>query len=65
MIAREIGDRRGEGNALINSADEHEKVGEHDKAIANAKAGLVILRAIESPHVAMVEAWLHARDIEL
>jgi hypothetical protein len=42
MIAREIGDRRGEGNALINSADEHEKVGEHDKAIAKAKAGLVI-----------------------
>jgi tetratricopeptide (TPR) repeat protein len=63
-IAHEVGDRLGEAGALYNGALTHEQLGEHDRAIAAAKAALVILRAIESPHASAVEAWLRERGVE-
>ena len=63
-IARHIGDRRGEGNALWNSALAHDQLGEHEKAISNARAALVICRQIEDPNATKVESWLRARGID-
>ncbi|MBK8615932.1 MAG: tetratricopeptide repeat protein [Anaerolineales bacterium] len=57
-IAREIGDRRGEGNALANLGLSHKELGEIDKARKVWQEALEIFRAIESPHVASVEKWL-------
>ncbi len=54
MITREIGDRRGEGAVLYNSADELWKLGERDEALRRAEAALAIFVAIESPHAEMV-----------
>ena len=57
-IARAIGDRRGEGNALGNSADELMKLGRRDEALARATEALAIFEAIESPHAATVRTAL-------
>lgn len=54
VITREIGDRRGEGAVLYNSADELWKLGERDEALRRAEAALAIFVAIESPHAEMV-----------
>ncbi len=54
VIAREIGDRRGEGNALWNSALAH------DSLRNRAEAALKICEAIEDPEAAQVRAQLAA-----
>ena len=53
-IAREIGDRRGEGNASFNMALALDKLDEHAQAIAHAEAALKIFEAIEDPNAEMV-----------
>jgi tetratricopeptide (TPR) repeat protein len=63
-IAREIGDRRGEGNALWNIAEAHGKLGETATAIEKAKAAFVIRRAIEDPNAVMVAAWLREHGVD-
>ncbi|HYH84703.1 MAG TPA: hypothetical protein VEX60_04420, partial [Pyrinomonadaceae bacterium] len=49
VIAREIGDQRGEGKALYNTALALDKLGDRTKAIAHAEAALEILAQLESP----------------
>ena len=58
IITREIGDRRGEGNALFNSALAHDSLGNRPEAIARAVAALAIYEAIEDPNAAKVRATL-------
>ena len=64
-VARELGDRRGEGNALWNMSLALDKLGQRAGAIARAEAALKILQKIEDPHVAKVqeqlEAWRKSR----
>jgi hypothetical protein len=55
---REIGDRRGESNALFNSALVFDKLGNREQALARAEAALRIFETIEDPNVAMVRAKL-------
>ncbi len=57
-ITRQIKDRRGEGNALFNSADELIKLGQRDEALRRAEAALALFQATESPHAAQVQAAL-------
>ena len=57
-IAREIGDRRGEGNGLWDSALAFDKLGDRAQAIARAEAALRIFEAIEDPRTAKVRAQL-------
>ena len=57
-IAREIGDRRGEGYALWNSALQFWKLENRAEAVTRAETSLTILEAIESPAVATVRAAL-------
>ncbi len=64
MITREIGDRRGEGNALWNAALAHEALIERDGALGKAKAAFVIYRAIEDPSAAKVAASLCERGVD-
>ena len=60
-ISREIGDRRGEGNALWNISLIQHALGERDTAIANAQAALAIYEEIEDPNAAQarkaLEIW--------
>ena len=48
-MAREIGDRRGEGNALFNMGLALHGLEEKDRAIELVKGALKIYEAIESP----------------
>ncbi|MDT5296717.1 MAG: hypothetical protein QOJ76_3597 [Acidobacteriota bacterium] len=57
-IAREIGDRGGEGNALFNTSLVLDTLGDRAKAIAHAGAALEIYEQIESPTAARVQAKL-------
>ncbi len=57
-ITRDIGDRRGEGNALWNTALALDKLGERDIAIAHAEAALRIREAIEDPRTEKVRQQL-------
>ncbi|HMD86568.1 MAG TPA: hypothetical protein VKO18_17925 [Terriglobia bacterium] len=57
-ITREIGDRRGEGNALWNMSLALDKLGDRAQAIAHAEAALKIYEAIEDPNSAKVRAQL-------
>lgn len=57
-IAREIGDRRGEGNALFNSCLALYKLGNCPEAIKNAEDALEIYRQIESPVAVRAEKKL-------
>ena len=57
-IAREIGDRRGEGTTLWNTSLALYRLGERAQAIANARAALPILEQIESPDAAKVRRQL-------
>ncbi len=50
VIAREIGDRRSEGNALFNMGLALYDLKEKDRAIHLVKQALEIYEAIESPH---------------
>ena len=58
VIVREIGDRRGEGNALWNSAVAHDSLGNRPEAIARAAAAQEIFEATEDPNAAKVRAKL-------
>ena len=57
-IAREAGDRRGEGTALWNRALALDKLGRRDEAIADARATLEIFEEIEDPNAAEVRSQL-------
>jgi tetratricopeptide (TPR) repeat protein len=57
-IAREIGDRRGEGSILWNLATDLNKLGERPQAISHAEAALKIFEAIEDPRAAQVRSKL-------
>ena len=58
FITREIGDRRGEGNALFNSALALDKLNDRTQAIARAVAALQIHEGIEDPNAAKVRAQI-------
>jgi len=58
VIVRELGDRRGEGNALWNSALALAQLGDRAQALARAAAALRIYEAIEDPNAAQVRAQL-------
>lgn len=57
-IAREIGDRRGEGISMFNSALLLNTLDDHAQAIARAEAALNIVDPIEDPNAAKVRAKL-------
>lgn len=58
VIAREIGDRRGEGNSQWNMALVLDELDERRRAVECAEAALKIYEEIESPYAAMVRARL-------
>ena len=58
QIAREIGDRRGEGQARWNMALAWESLGDRAQAIACAEAALLLFEQIEDPNAAMVRQQL-------
>ncbi len=58
VIAREIGDRFGEGAVLFNMALALNEIGDHTQAFAHARAALEIFEQIESPAAAKVRAQL-------
>ncbi|MCI0489661.1 MAG: tetratricopeptide repeat protein [Blastocatellia bacterium] len=49
-IAREIGHRLGEGNALYNTSLALDKLGDRAEAIRLAEAALIIYESIEAPY---------------
>jgi len=57
-IDREIGDRRGEGNALANLGLAYEKLGEPDRAHELWQQSLAIYEAIEDPRAVWVRDLL-------
>ena len=57
-IARETGNRRGEGNALWNRALAVDKLGRRQEAISDAKAALEIYEQIEDPNAEKVRRKL-------
>ncbi len=57
-IAREIGDRRGEGAALFKVSLSADNLGDRVRAIAMAEEALKIFEVIESPHAEMVRSQL-------
>ena len=57
-LHREIGDRRGEGNALWNMSLALDQLGERTQAIQHAEQALTILEQIEDPNAAKVRAQL-------
>jgi tetratricopeptide (TPR) repeat protein len=54
VIAREIGDRRGEGSSLANLGVAYASLGETGKAIALLEQALAIGRAIKDPQIVRV-----------
>ncbi len=62
VIVREIGDRRGEGNALFNMSLALDKLDERVQALVRAKAALEIFEQIEPPHVETVRKQLAEWD---
>jgi len=59
-IVRDIGDRRGEGNALWNMSLALDQPGERAKAIQHAEQALTIYEQIEDPYTTQVRAQLAA-----
>lgn len=59
-IAREIGDRRRECNALWDTALAMEEMEDYTQTIVYAKAALVICEEIESPSAAMIRKQLES-----
>jgi tetratricopeptide (TPR) repeat protein len=59
-IAREIGDRRGEGSVLWNMSLVLDQLGKRAKAIHHAEQSLSIREQIEDPNAARVRARLAA-----
>jgi tetratricopeptide (TPR) repeat protein len=60
LIAREIGDRRGEGNALWNMSLALNELGQRAQAIEHAEQSLEIYEQIEDPFAPQVRAQLAA-----
>lgn len=58
--AREIGDRRGEGNALWNISIILDRLGNSPKAKGFAEEALMIFEGIEDPKVAELRAFLES-----
>jgi len=58
IIAREIGDRRGEGSALWNMSLALDKLDNRGRAIDCARAALKILEEIENPRAEEVKRQL-------
>ena len=58
VIVQEIGDRRGEGNALANLGLAYETLSDVARARELWAAALAIYEAIESPYAARVREWL-------
>ena len=58
LIDREIGDRRGEGNALWNMSLALDQLSERAQAIQHAEQALAIYEQIEDPNAANVRAQL-------
>ena len=61
-ITREIGDRRGEGNALANMGNAYAQLGDPDHARDLWQQALAIYEAIEDPNAASVREWLEGLD---
>jgi tetratricopeptide (TPR) repeat protein len=59
-IVREIGHRRGEGNAVWNMSLALYKLGERAQAIQHAEQALTIYEQIEDPRIAKVRAKIAA-----
>jgi hypothetical protein len=59
-IARELGDRRGEGIALWSMSLDLDQLGERGQAIQYAEQALAIYEQIEDPLAAKVRAELAA-----
>ena len=61
VIAREMGDRQGEGNALFNTGLALDTLDDRAKAIAYVEAALELFEQIESPFAerarAALERW--------
>ena len=57
-IARETGDRRGEGNSLWNMSLALDELGERAKAIEHARGALAIREQIEDPNAGKVRRKL-------
>ena len=58
-IDREIGNRRSEGIALYNLADELAKVGRRDEAIGAAEESIRIKEQMEDPYLPQARALLN------
>ena len=58
VIVREIGDRRGEGNAPHNIAGALAREGRRDEAIEAAERAVAIYKQIEDPNLGTAEARL-------
>jgi tetratricopeptide (TPR) repeat protein len=57
-ILRQLGDRRGEGNALLNKALALHELGDRQQATACMWQALSIFVAIESPHAPLAKQLL-------
>ncbi len=57
-ITREIGDRRGEGNALFNTSLALDGLDKREEAVKLAKEALAIYEQIESPYAERVRRQL-------
>jgi tetratricopeptide (TPR) repeat protein len=66
VIARETGDRRGEGTLLFNSALALDKLGDRAQSIVRAEAALKIYVAVKDPFIpkvrALLEKWRGGSD---
>jgi hypothetical protein len=58
IITREIGDRRGEANALFNISRALDQLGDRTGAVANAQSALKIFAEIEDPSAEKVRKKL-------
>jgi hypothetical protein len=58
VIAREIGDRLGEGNALGNLGIAYAGIGEPRRAFGFLRSALDIFEAIKSPNAAQARAMI-------
>jgi len=61
-IAKEIGDRRGEGIDLFNLGIAYKKLGEREKARACLQQALAIFTEIKSPYAANAQSDLDELD---
>ncbi len=58
VIAREIGDRRGEGNDLGNLGNAYRDLGQVEKAKDYLRRCIAIFEEIKDPRADIVRGWL-------